>query len=166
MDFGLVRVYIPIKVGKCGGMRHRVQSAVLEASVKSVSIVVTVVVAAMLVAAVFLWTKNFKNTPASFAGTYQCSDFGIPDPSFDKIRITPEMKLLGISSAGEQPFQAGQLHRQDDTAEIEFSMETIHHPKFMLNPFGKRTVELQNGGILVRAERANRMVTAPCSKVE
>lgn len=126
----------------------------------------TVFVLALLVGSLVFAVKNDFWRPLGYRampGTYQCKDFGLPNDSFSKLQITPEMKLL--SFAADQTFTVGRLAPRESGAELEFSMETVHFPTFTLDPFVAPQLVVYRNALVIEAKRAGQVIRETCVKI-
>ena len=97
-------------------------------------------------------------------GTYECEDFGIPDRNFYKLRITPEMQLIGVAT--DRDFTIGRLAPRDQGAELEYAMEVVHHPAFSLDPFAPPQLAVYGKSLTLKARRADQAFTETCVKID
>jgi len=128
------------------------------------SFLLVVVALALGLVLIYLLKKpgavSFKELP----GLYQCKGFGLPDESFSRLRITPEMILFGVNS-DNQEFRAGRLAPRDDGAELENSMELVHHPGFALDPFFAIRITGYVRAISLRAKKVDQELVQVCERV-
>lgn len=74
-------------------------------------------------------------------GLYDCTPFGVPDSSFNKIEISSEFKMVSTNSEGVR-FLIGELRNYDGKrGRIELTTEAIHYPSLTINPIEKHLIE-------------------------
>ncbi len=111
-----------------------------------------------------IWFQRGVRRPyKTLPGTYECTDFGLPDPSYNRLRIDGAFKLFGIAKNSE--FAAGQLSpKNESAANLELSMEVVHSPGFKLDPFTTIVIEGRGAGIEVNGRGPDGNFTVACRR--
>jgi hypothetical protein len=102
----------------------------------------------------------FKDMP----GAFKCKDFGLPDKTFDRLMITPEMTLVGM--AGDRQMTIGRLAPRDVGAELEYSMEVVHFSSFNLDPFTAPRLFAFKNSLALSARENEKDFTVNCERIK
>lgn len=131
---------------------------------KSALYIVSMIVVVAAGAATYLLTSSKPVPYAKMPGFYQCDAFGLPDPSFGKLQITEEMKLVGHSP--NQQFTVGRLAPREPGLELEYSMEVVHFSSFNLDPFTAAQIMVFEKYLSLTAKEGGKEFTAKCARVD
>lgn len=126
--------------------------------------IVAVIVVAAAGAAAYLMNSGKPVPYAKMPGFYQCKGFGLPDPTFSKLQITEEMKLVGHSS--NKQFTVGRLAPREPGLELEYSMEVVHFSSFNLDPFTAPQLTVFDKYLSLTAKEGGKEFTAKCARVD
>ena len=114
-------------------------------------------------AKIYFMTASKPVAYAKMPGFYQCDGFGLPDPTFTKLQITEEMKLVGHSSSKQ--FTIGRLAPREPGLELEYSMEVVHFSSFNLDPFTAPKITVFEKHLNLTAKEGGKEFTAKCIRV-
>ena len=101
---------------------------------------------------------------AGFPGVYICKDFGMPDDTFNTLRIDEKMNLFGVS--GDKEVAVGQLTLIEGSkvrARITFLPEIVHSATFALDPAAEHVAEgLGDSLVMSATHEAKLLYSEPC----
>lgn len=111
------------------------------------------------------YLKSHQKRPYnSLPGTYECEGFGIPDDTFNRLRIDNEFKFFGVSKGVDYP--VGKLSPKNfSAANLELTMGVIHAPTFKLDPFTQIVVEAVGSNLEVSARGQDGYFTKKCRQI-
>lgn len=116
-----------------------------------------------VIAGLFFLNKCYTLVdPKDMVGIYKCEGFGLPDPTYPRLWITPEMILKGVADGKE--FFVGRLAPHDQGLELEYSMETVHFSSFNLDPFTAPRIFGYKNSLSITAKKDGKEFTVSCPR--
>jgi hypothetical protein len=125
------------------------------------------VAAAVAGSAIVLGIMMFAEKPLPFKdmpGAFKCEGFGLPDKTFDRLMITPEMTLVGM--AADRRMTVGRLAPRDVGAELEYSMEVVHFSSFNLDPFTAPRLFAFKKSLVLTARGNEKDIKVSCERIK
>ncbi len=121
---------------------------------------------AIVATGIVLAYSMYTNNPLPYSqmpGVYKCDGFGLPDATFPRIWITPEMNVKGVAD-GKQ-FNVGRLAPLEKGAEMEYSMEAVHFSSFALDPFFAPRLAVFKNSLMISARKGEQEFSVTCEKI-
>ena len=132
---------------------------------KSRGLVVTMILTlAFGLGGLVLYQMRSARPYISLPGVYECDSFGLPDSTYNKIRIEQDFRVIGEGKPGT--FEAGTLNQKNATqGKLDIAMPLVHSPKFDYDPFTPMIFEKRGSTLRVQLKGNEGPLAISCSEI-